>query len=334
MSTEFLVSATTTVGIYYLLAAGLNLQYGVAGILNLGVHGCFATGAYAYGLFTQPPGSPTAFAWGLSMPVAAGIAILVSAAVSVLVVLPSVVLDSRTRSPYLAPMLTLASAETLVVVLSAHNHLAGGFAGLFGIRQPLESVFLNRGPDAFAWAYLLLVLLVAALVTALLLALRASSFGLLARAAREDEVEARTLGFTPLRTQVPAVALGGALMGVAGVLWAGYLTTVQPTGFGIFETLLVLIAVTAGGKGNVWGTLAGSVVVFGILNQALRLLPADVLSAVPGVRQIILGVVLILLLRFRPEGLVPDRPRRYRHWVPQRVVGASPGQAVEPVVPR
>ena len=102
------------------------------------------------------------------------------------------------------------------------------------------------------------------------------------------------------------------MMGLAGVLWAGYLTTLQPSGFTISETLLVLIAVIAGGRGSVRGCVLGSVVVFGLLNQATRLLPSDWLTTLPGLRQILLGVILILLLRFRPTGILPDRPRAYR----------------------
>lgn len=311
MDLAFFVGAATIVGIYYLLAAGVNLQFGVSGVLNLGVHGIFAVGAYGYGMLTQPPGSPTAFALGLPWPVAAIVAVLAASLVSVVLVVPALLVDSRIRSPYLAPIVTLAAAETLVVLLSSNNDVAGGFAGLFGVPQPLSSIASALGPNGFAWVYLALVLAVGVLVTWLSVRLRNSPFGLLARSARDDEVEVQSLGFNPVRYQYWSMAIGGGMMGLAGVAWAGYLTTLQPSGFTINETLLVLIAVIAGGRGSIAGCVVGSVIVFGLLNQATRLLPSEWLASVPGVRQILLGVVLVLLLRYRPTGVIPDRPRRY-----------------------
>jgi branched-chain amino acid transport system permease protein len=329
MDLPFLLGAATVVGIYYLLAAGVNLQYGVSGVLNLGVHGVFAVGAYGYGMLTQPTGSPTAFALGLPWYLAAILTMTLAALVSVLLVAPALLVDVRIRSPYLAPIITLAAAETLVVLLSSKNDLAGGFAGLYGVPQPLSSLLDNLDQSGFAWAYLAMVALMAVLVTWLSSTLRNSPFGLLARSSRDDEVEVRSLGFNPARYQFASMAVGGAMMGLAGVLWAGYLTTLQPSGFTINETLLVLIAVIAGGRGSIAGCVVGSIVVFGLLNQATRLLPSEWLSTVPGMRQILLGVVLILLLRFRPAGIVPDRPRRYKRG-PQ-AHGQTPSQTSEEV---
>lgn len=312
MDGQFLLSAATVVGIYYLLAAGLNLQYGITGVLNLGLHGVFAVGAYSYGMLTSAPGSPTAFAFGLSWPVAAVFAVTLAALFSVVLIAPALLVDSRIRGPYLVPIITLAAAETLIVVLSSKNEVAGGFAGMFGVPQPMSSITIEMGPEGFAWFYLGLVMLLCLGVTWLISALRNSPYGLLARSSREDEVEVRSLGFNPVRYQLVSVGIGGGIMGLAGVVWAGYLTTLQPSGFTIFETLLVLIAVIAGGRGSVWGAVVGSVVVFGFLNQLTRLLPNEVLSTVPGTRQIVLGIILILLLRYRPTGIIPDRARRYR----------------------
>ncbi|KQX66030.1 branched-chain amino acid ABC transporter permease [Angustibacter sp. Root456] len=326
MSLDFLLNAAVMVGIYYLLASGLNLQYGVSGLLNLGVHGVFALGAYGYALLTQPPGSLTAFALGLPWPLAALVAVVLCAAASVLLVLPAAVVDSRSRNAYLLPILMLAVSETFVVVLSTRNGLAGGFAGLFGIPQPLADLTATMPPERAAAVYLGLVLAVGVVVTLAAGALVGSPFGRTAKAVRDDEVEVRALGRSPLRFQLVCAGIGGALMGAAGVLWAGYLTTLQPSGFTISETLIVLIAVIAGGRGSVVGCVLGSVLVFGVLDQATRFLPSAITTAVPGARQILLGVVLVLLLRYRPAGLWPERPRRFRRaWAaaPQRATAAA-----------
>ena len=188
------------------------------------------------------------------------------------------------------------------------------------------------GPDGLAWVYLGLVVLMGVLVTLLLVLLRNSPFGLLARSSRDDELEVRSLGFSPVRYQLISIAVGGGIMGLAGVLWAGYLTTIQPSGFTIQETLIVLIAVIAGGRGSIPGCLVGSALVFGVLNQATRLLPSELLSMVPGMRQMILGIILILLLRYRPTGIIADQPRKYRKAL-MDAQQERPQHANEPLVP-
>lgn len=312
MDLAFVLNAAVLTGIYYLLAAGLNLQYGCAGVLNLGVHGFFAIGAYSFGLLTQPPGSPTAFAWGLPWPLAAAVAVVVATIVSIVVAALALVADSRSRSPYLVPVITLAVAETLVIALSIHNELAGGYAGLFGVPQPLPSSAPPAGTDAHTAIYLVLVLAVAAICTWLIATLVYSPFGRVLRGIRDDEVETRALGRNPLGYQLTAVAVGGALMGLAGVLWAGYMTTLQPTGFTIIQTLLVVIAVISGGRGNLIGCALGSIFVFGVLNELSRFLPEVITSTVPAAQQILLGVILVVLLRYRPNGLLPEKPRKFR----------------------
>jgi branched-chain amino acid transport system permease protein len=333
VSLDFLLNAAVMVAIYYLLASALNLQYGVAGLLNLGVHGIFGLGAYTFALLTQLPGSLTAFALGLPWPVAAGVAVVACAAASMLLVLPAAVVDSRSRNPYLLPILLLAVSDTVVVVLSTRNGLAGGFAGVFGVPQPLAELTMGLDQEQASAVYLALVLAVAAVATLVVAALVHSPFGRAAKAVRDDEVEVRALGRSPLRYQLVCTGVGGALMGAAGVLWAGYLTTLQPSGFGISETLIVLIAVIAGGRGSVLGCVFGSVLVFGVLDQATRFLPNEVTTAVPGARQILLGVVLVLLLRYRPSGVWPERPRRFRRaWAAAQAHGQHDPRAVDGTV--
>lgn len=307
MDSAVLLNLVVVTTIYYLLAMGFNLQYGTLGLLNLGVHGFFALGAYTYGLLTQPQGAGTSFAFGLEPLSVAIIAVLISGVASVLITAPALLVDSRTRSPYLFPILTLACAEALVAALSIEVWLAGGHAGLFGIPAPIS--LFTEDPLKATLVYGLIGFALALLVTGLLRLLRTSPFGWVARAIRDDELAVRALGHSPMRTQLFGAALGGCIMGLAGVLWAGYLGTLQPSGFTVMETLLVVIAVTAGGRGSLAGGVLGSILVFSVLTEFTRFLPNQVMTAVPSLRPIVLGVILVVLLRFRPEGIWPEKPR-------------------------
>lgn len=311
MSLEFFVWAFTSIGIYYLLACGLNVQYGIAGVLNLGVHGMFAVAAYSYGMLTQPTDSLTALAFSLPWSVAALLAVLSAALLSVILIGPALFINPRGRSQYLIPIITLAAAETIYVVFSLNQNLAGGFAGLYNVPAPFSELLTQTDSTRFAWQYLGLITILCLIVTAISSLFRNSRFGLLLRGSRDDEIEMSTLGYFPPYIRLVAVAYGGALMGIAGVCWAGYLGTLQPSAFTIRETLLVLIAVIAGGRGSIKGCVVGSLLVFGLLDQGTRILPAAWLTYLPALPLILIGVVLIVLLRYRSTGLLPERPRRY-----------------------
>lgn len=308
---ELLLSAAVVVGVYYLLALGLHFQYGISGLMNLGVHGFFAVGAYTYGLLSQPKGSDTAFALGLGAYSAALVAVMVTGILCGLVVLPALFTDSRTRGVFLVPITTLAAAEVFVAFVSSNNSFAGGFAGLVGVPQPFLVESFDLGASGFLIIYALLALGLGVVATAVVVLFQRSGYGRRLRATRDDELEVRALGYGTVVHQFSAFVLGGALMGAAGVLWAAFLGSLQPSSFTIFETLLVLIAVIVGGRGRLPGAMLGAVLVFGLLNQLTRQLPADITSVFPGARQVIIGLVLIAILLTRPQGILPERFRRY-----------------------
>lgn len=308
---DLILSAAIVVGVYYLLALGMHFQYGISGLMNLGVHGFFAVGAYTYGLLTQTPTAQTAFAMGLGPYPAAIIAVVVTGLACGLVVLPSLFTDPRTRGVFLVPITTLAAAEVFVAFISANNAFAGGFAGLVGLPQPFLEASFKLGPSGFLIVYTFLALATAVLATGIVALFQSSGFGRRLRATRDDEVEVRALGYGTVGHQFAAFVLGGALMGAAGVLWAAYIGSLQPSSFTIFETLLVLIAVIIGGRGRLPGVALGAVLVFGVLNQVTRQLPTEIIAVFPGARQVIIGLALIAILMIRPQGVLPERFRHY-----------------------
>jgi branched-chain amino acid transport system permease protein len=228
-----------------------------------------------------------------------------------LVALPSLFTDPRTRGVFLVPITTLATAEVFMAYVSANNEFAGGFAGLVGVPQPFLKESFRLGASGFLLVYAGLALLAAIVATLLVVLFQHSAYGRRLRATRDDELEVRALGYSTVGHQFFAFVLGGALMGGAGVLWAAYLGSLQPTSFTITETLLVLIAVIVGGRGRVPGVMLGAVLVFGVLNQLTRQLPSEFMTSFPGARQVIIGGVLIVILLTRPQGVLPERFRQY-----------------------
>lgn len=285
--TTFVINALVLVGIYGILTLSLNLQYGMAGLLNFGQALFFAVGAYS-----------VATAHFHSMPVWLGLAMapVLGGLVGALVALPARRLDGK----YWA-LLTLGVAELFLVVVRNESWLAGGAPGTRGI----------PGIDSRLLLGILSVLVV--LLALGIEALRRSQFGRAIRVMREDPLLLRTLGRDPAYFQLMVMVLGGAIGAVAGAAFAHTITYVAPDIFPLHETLLVWIMLIVGGLGNVWGSILGALLVQGSFTLS-RLAPS-----IPGlsaeqtslVRLIVVSVIFVVILVFRPQGALAERPVRY-----------------------
>jgi branched-chain amino acid transport system permease protein len=289
----YLTAIATLVGIRALLTLGLNVQWGFTGLVNLGAVAFFAVGAYTSALLAVG-GAPLAFAW----PAAVGMAIAAGAGLAMVAL--------RLREDYLA-IVTLGFGEVLRLFLLNEAWLTRGANGVTAIPRPLHAQF-PRHYDLF---YLALVLVVVALVYAALERLRRSPFGRVLRAIREDEVVAAVAGKPVFRFKVQAFALGAGIGGLAGILFAHYLAYVEPNMFLPQESLFVWLALILGGSGNNRGALLGSLVLLGLLEGSR--FAKDVIPFLTGVRlaaaqQILVGVILVVLMIRRPEGLLPEKP--------------------------
>ena len=289
----YLTAIAILVGIRALLTLGLNVQWGLTGLVNLGVVAFFALGAYASALLSVG-GAPLAVAW----PAAIALATAGGAGMAVIAL--------RLREDYLA-IVTLGFAEVLRLFLLNEAWLTRGANGVTGIPRPLHGRFAGHY-DLF---YLALVLATVALAYATLEHLRRSPFGRVLRAIREDETVAAVSGKAVFRFKVQAFALGAGVAGVAGILFAHYLAYVEPNMFLPQESLLVWLALILGGSGNNRGALVGSAVLLGLLEGSR--FAKDVIPFLTGVRlaaaqQILVGVVLVVLMIRRPEGLLPEKP--------------------------
>jgi branched-chain amino acid transport system permease protein len=293
---DYLASLAVFAGLYALLGLGLNLVWGLGGMVNLGLAGFFAIGAYTSAL--------AALHLHFPLVAAALSAMLLAAASGALLA----VVTARLKGDYLA-IVTLGFAEVIQLIASNEIWLTNGTDGLSAIPAPGRGAL---SPLGFDLASAGIVWVVAAAAAAALGRLSAAPYGRVLRAIREDEMVARVAGKNVLSFKISAFAASAAVMGLAGSLYATYDGYVAPDSFDVLVTLLVVLAVTAGGVGRMQGALLGGVLVVA-LSEGTRflggLLPGLSALQVASLRQGVIGLFLLLLLRLRPEGLLPERMR-------------------------
>jgi ABC-type branched-subunit amino acid transport system permease subunit len=286
------------IGIYVLLAIGLNVVVGWAGLLDLGFIAFYAIGSYttAYLTGTLPLKPPD---WLLLSPLwAIPFAVLVCLLAGVALGAPTL----RLRGDYLA-IVTLGFGEIIRIVANNADKVTNGPKGAFGIPAPVLHVGpldLKWGSDPLQFWYLLLVLIA---VTVLLFnRLEHSRLGRAWAAIREDEIAAQATGVNTTRVKLLAFAIGASTSGVAGVFFASQIGYINPENFVLNNSILVVAYVVFGGMGSLPGAMAGAAV--------LTWMPEFLKEQVPAEdRQMWIGAVILLMMIFRPGGLVPARRR-------------------------
>jgi branched-chain amino acid transport system permease protein len=284
----------TYAGLYALLALGLNVIWGMGGMINLGLVGFYALGAYVAAL--------AALKFGVPMIVGLALAAVATAGVGWGMALTT----ARLRGDYLA-IITLGFSEVVRLVASNEIWLTRGTDGISGIPGPWRG---RLTPAEFNLLYLSLVILALAAVLFVLEQLRRSPYGRVLRAIRDDEQIAEVAGKPVRRFKVEAFALSAAILGLAGGLYAHYTSFIAPDAFVPLVTIYVVLALTAGGTGNNWGAVLGAGLVVFFLEStrfATAWLPGLAPVQVAAVREFVIGLSLILVLRLRPAGLLPER---------------------------
>ncbi len=291
--TSYILFTLTIGGIYALLAMGLNLAWGSAGMVNLGLAGFFAVGAYG-----------SAIATGAGAPVAAGWAIAIVCGVVAGLVITFATL--RLRDDYLA-IVTLGFAEVVRLVALNERWLTNGADGISGIKAPMKSVLGQQGFPVF---YLALVTLVVALVWLALRRLDRSPYGRALKAIREDQELTRFAGKPVLRFKLEAFSVAAGIAALAGALYAHFQSYVSPDHFQPLITIYIFLAVTAGGVGRTSGGVLGAYAVVLYL-ESTRFI-ADVIPGLEpvqlaAVREMLVGAALLLVLLRKPNGLLPEK---------------------------
>lgn len=310
--------AFANAGVFVLLAMGLNVVVGLAGLLDLGYAAFFAIGAYTYAY------SNSTFS-GLDLPFLP--MLVVGAAVAAVFGIALGAPTLRLRGDYLAIM-TLGFGEIVPIVFLNLDKWTEGTNGIGGIFRPEALPFLGKFGAITPYNYLIMMLFIVTLAMILLYRLQDSRIGRAWVAIREDELAAAANGINTITTKLLAFALGATTSGLAGVFNASKLTIVSPDQFLFTVSFTVLAMVIIGGMGNIWGVAAGAFVVFmiqsvflkqintvvGALNiPAFNLGPIHVDVAQINFLQfqfLLYGIALVLMMLKRPEGLFPSQTRR------------------------
>ncbi|MDG1282755.1 MAG: branched-chain amino acid ABC transporter permease [Pseudorhodobacter sp.] len=295
---------------YAIICLGLNVQWGQTGLFNVGIAGFVGLGGYISAILTTPEAAERIGGFGL--PIAAGWAgaMLGGAVLSLAVGL----LTLRMRSDYLA-ITTFGIAVALQLVFQNAETLTGGAFGMAFVPRPFAGFQGNA--FAFNLANLAVTCAVVLALYLLLEHLLRSPWGRTLRAVREDEVAAQALGKNPASLRLQAFALGGAIMALAGAVQAHFIGFIAPGNFLPMMTFQVWAMLIVGGSGNNRGAILGAVLVWAIwaLSGALiaEVFPADQQARAASLQIVVIGVMLCLILLWRPQGILPEIRSVSRH---------------------
>jgi len=273
------------IGMFVLMALGLNIVVGKSGLLDLGYVAFIAIGAYTQGIMSTTLGWNT---WEI-MPFGIGFAMLSG----VLLGLPAL----RLRGDYLA-IITLGFGE-IVRIVALNLSATGGSEGIPGIPNPpavLGFKFDLMHPQDFFWLVLLMILLVIWMIRRFTVRRPGRAW----EAIRQDEDVAALMGVNTLIYKLWSFVIGAAVGGAAGVLYASKVMVISPDMFKFDVSILILACVVFGGIGNIWGVILGA--------SILAYLPERI-RFISDARQLVFGLVLIIMMNLRPDGLLPRKKR-------------------------
>jgi branched-chain amino acid transport system permease protein len=275
--------------IYVLLGLGLNIVVGLGGILNLGHAAFFAVGAYSYALLN--------FHFGLDFWIALPVGGLLAVVFGIILSVPVL----RLKGDYLA-IVTLAFGEIVRIVLENWDDLSFGPSGIANIPKPyIPFIKLSYTQTMQFTYYLMIVLTILAVIMSN--RLKYSRIGRALIAMREDETASNTMGVNTTKMKIISFALGAFWAGVAGVMFAAKQAYINPVSFTIWNSIIVLCIVVLGGMGSIKGVIVAAFILT-VLPEAFR--------TFQDYRMVLFGAVLVVMMVFKPEGLLPEKRKIYR----------------------
>ena len=311
--------------LYVLLAVGLNIVVGYAGLLDLGYVAFFAVGAYMYGLLASPhlfetfPAIAALFPGGLHMPlwVIVPVAAALAGLIGMLLGAPTL----KLRGDYLA-IVTLGFGEIIRVFLNNLDQPVNITNGPKGLNQidPIHFFGINLGKPfnlfgiEFAsvslYYYLFLVLVLVTLLISY--RLEVSRIGRAWMAIREDEIAAKAMGLNTRNLKLMAFGMGATFGGISGAMFAGFQGFISPESFSLMESVMIVAMVVLGGLGHLPGVVLGAVLL-SALPEILRYIAGPLQSMTDGridaaiLRQLLIALAMIVIMLMRPRGLWPSR---------------------------
>ncbi|MFC7214511.1 branched-chain amino acid ABC transporter permease [Saliphagus sp. GCM10025334] len=291
--------------LYAMILVGLNLQFGHAGLVNFGPVAFFAVGGYAAAILTA--NDPyQAVGLGFPWPIGVVAAVLAAAALGVLIGVSTL----RLRDDFLA-IVTLAVAEIVHGLIVAFRDVTGGTVGLTSVPRPIAGT-TDVGGGAALVSTIIVFAALAVVFYGVFRRLSASPYGRVLRAIRADDQVTETLGKRVFRYKVAVFVYGAAIAGLAGALLVFYNGAAAEGFFTIDVTVIVWVGMLIGGAGNDRGVIGGLAIIMGFqlltrfFNDAIPFITQDQFASI---RLMFVGLLLMLIIRYRPEGLWGDADR-------------------------
>ncbi len=284
ISDPYITNVATSALTYIVLALGLNIVVGFAGLLDLGYVAFYAVGAYFYALLSTKA--------GLSFWAVLPLSAIMAAIFGILLGFPTL----RLRGDYLA-IVTLGFGEMIRITLNNWDSVTGGPNGILGIRGPCIPGISFSQP----YHYYYLIIIIGIFTIFAVNRLNNSRIGRAWIAIREDEIAAEAMGINIVKMKLLAFALGAFFAGMAGAFFASKMKFVSPESFTFFESVIILCMVVLGGMGSILGVILGAVVLI-ILPESLR--------GFQNYRMIIFGAAMVVMMLFRPQGIIGNIKRR------------------------
>lgn len=319
------VSVFTEAGIFAILALGLDMVWGWCGDFDLAFYGYLALGSYMTTVLAiGRPVSPTEYILGWHLPYPLALLLADVVVVALAAVIGAVALRNL-REIYFA-VTTLGAVSALYLVVQNYTPLFNGYNGVYGLINPGQTL-LRLTYNGYRVVFLGIVLVVLFLAYLLVQRLSRSPFGRMLRSVREDERAAAAFGRRVFFAKYRAYLVGAAFAGLAGGLFAVFISAFNPSAWTPVELLVIYAAILVGGRGNPRGVIIGTFVVYVGFVELTRYLPSPASRPDfgPTMRQILIGLLLILMLKFRPEGIFAERPggRPQRRWLAGRTASAD-----------
>jgi branched-chain amino acid transport system permease protein len=299
-------------GVDAIACLGLSQQFGIAGVTNFGFIIFQAAGAYTAGVLSLPSdgsnGGFQRYIGGLSLPFP--LPWIGAAIVGGLLAIPfTAIVGKRLRGDFAAVGL-LVTAVMFNLLVNNYVPFLNGAAGLSLVPSPLQSA-INPYSSGYQWGYSAAAVILAFVTYRFLRRITNSPYGRTLRAMRDNDVVADSLGKNLRDLRTSSLVIGGAIAGLSGGILVGFINLWDPQAWGYAETIVLFAAVIIGGLGNHRGAVLGAILVPLSFEEATRYIPSipNEPGLVPALQWVVIGILIVTFLWFRPQGILPERRR-------------------------
>jgi branched-chain amino acid transport system permease protein len=327
----YIINLLVYAGVDMIACLGLSQQFGVAGVTNFGFIIFQAAGAYTAAVLSLPSdtanGGFQSYLGGANLPFP--VPWIGAAVVGGLLAVPFTFLVGRRLRGDFAAVGLLVTAVMANLLVTNYRKFLNGDAGLSLVPAPLQSRY-NPQSAGYQWVYAAVTIVLAAGTYLLLRRITEAPYGRSLRAMRDNDAVADSLGKNLLSLRAAMLVLGGALAGLSGAILVGFINLWAPSAWGYAETIVLFAAVIIGGAGNHRGAILGAILVPVGFEEATRFLPQ---FGPPGLVQalqwVAIGLLIVVFLWFRPQGLLPERRRLITAGASAQVTGAGPSSLAD-----